>query len=70
VRAQDIILASGAIERPLLFENNDRPGVMLADAVLRYLCSYAVRCGKRVVVATSNDSAYEVAHELTAAGAH
>jgi len=70
VRAGSIILASGAIERPLLFENNDRPGVMLADAVLRYLRSYAVRCGERVVVATSNDSAYEVAHELTAAGAH
>ncbi len=70
VRAQDIVLASGAIERPLLFENNDRPGVMLADAVLRYLRNYAVRCGERVVVATSNDSAYEVAHELTAAGAH
>jgi sarcosine oxidase subunit alpha len=70
VRARDIVLASGAIERPLLFEDNDRPGVMLADAVLRYLRSYAIRCGERVVVATSNDSAYEVAHELTAAGAH
>ena len=69
VRAQDIVLASGAIERPLLFENNDKPGVMLADAVLRYLRIYAVRCGERVVVATSNDSAYGVAHELTAAGA-
>ncbi len=69
VRAQSIVLASGAIERPLLFENNDRPGVMLADAVLRYLRSHAVRCGERVVVATNNDSAYEVAHELAAAGA-
>ncbi|HSE12443.1 MAG TPA: 2Fe-2S iron-sulfur cluster-binding protein, partial [Rudaea sp.] len=69
VRATAIILASGAIERPLLFENNDRPGVMLADAVLRYLRNYAVRCGERVVVATRNDSAYEVAHELAAAGA-
>ena len=70
VRTQDVVLASGAIERPLLFENNDRPGVMLADAVLRYLRSYAVRCGERVVVATNNDSAYEVAHDLIAVGAH
>ncbi len=70
VRARRIVLASGAIERPLLFENNDRPGVMLSDAVLRYLRSYSIRCGERVVVATSNDSAYEVAHELVGAGAH
>jgi sarcosine oxidase subunit alpha len=70
VRAREIILASGAIERPLLFDSNDRPGVMLANAVLRYLRSYAVRCGGRVVLATSNDSAYELAHALTATGAH
>ena len=70
VRAPDIVLASGAIERPLLFGNNDRPGVMLADAALRYLRSHAVRCGGRVVVATGNDSAYELAHALVAAGAH
>jgi sarcosine oxidase subunit alpha len=70
VRARDIVLASGAIEWPLLFGNNDRPGVMLADAVLRYLRSHAVRCGERVVVATGNDSAYELAHALLAAGAH
>jgi sarcosine oxidase subunit alpha len=69
VRAREVVLASGAIERPLLFENNDRPGVMLADAVLRYLRCYAVRCGERVVVAAGNDSAYEVAHALIAAGA-
>ncbi|HEY2395112.1 MAG TPA: 2Fe-2S iron-sulfur cluster-binding protein [Rudaea sp.] len=69
VRAQSIVLASGAIERPLLFENNDRPGVMLADAVLRYLRAYAVRCGERVVVATSNDSAYELASALNDVGA-
>ena len=69
IRATTIILATGAIERPLLFGNNDRPGVMLADAVLHYLRCHAVRCGERVVVATNNDSAYEVAHALSAAGA-
>ena len=70
VRARDIVLASGAIERPLLFANNDRPGVMLADAVLTYLRRYAVRCGERVLIATNNDSAYELAHALREAGAH
>ena len=69
VRAREIVLASGAIERPLLFANNDRPGVMLADAVLRYLRCYGVRCGERVVLATNNDSIYEVAEALSAAGA-
>jgi sarcosine oxidase subunit alpha len=70
IRATDIVLATGAIERPLLFGNNDRPGVMLADAALQYLRCHAVRCGERVVVATNNDSAYELAHALTMAGAH
>jgi sarcosine oxidase subunit alpha len=70
VRARSIVLASGAIERPLLFGNNDRPGVMLADAALQYLRCHAVRCGQRVVVATNNDSAYELAHAFNTAGAH
>ncbi len=69
LRAQEIILASGAIERPLLFENNDRPGVMLADAALSYLRQHGVRCGERAVIATNNDSAYELAHALRDAGA-
>jgi sarcosine oxidase subunit alpha len=68
VRADRIVVAAGAIERPLLFANNDRPGVMLADAALAYLRRHAVRPGKKVVVATSNDSAYEVALALRAAG--
>ncbi len=69
IRATDVVLATGAIERPLLFGNNDRPGVMLADAALHYLRCHAVRCGQRVIVATNNDSAYEVAHALSTAGA-
>ena len=69
LRAREIVLAPGAIERPLLFANNDRPGVMLSDAVLRYLRCFGVRCGERVVLATHNDSAYEVAAALSAAGA-
>ena len=69
VRAREIVLATGAIERPLLFAHNDRPGVMLADAVLEYLRRYAVRAGERVVVATANDAAWETAFALQAAGA-
>jgi sarcosine oxidase subunit alpha len=69
VRAREIVLATGAIERPLLFAHNDRPGVMLADAVLEYLRRYAVRAGERVVVATANDAAWETAFALQSAGA-
>ena len=53
-----IVLATGAIERPLLFANNDRPGVMSADAALAYLRRHGVLVGERIVVATNNDSAY------------
>src|SRR5699024_11423003 len=45
VRAQQVVLATGAHERPLVFKNNDRPGVMLASAVRTYLNRYAVRAG-------------------------
>lgn len=68
VRAGRIVVASGAIERPLLFANNDRPGVMLADAALVYLRRYAIKLGERCVVATGNDSAYETALALRQAG--
>jgi sarcosine oxidase subunit alpha len=69
VRPRQIILATGAIERPLPFADNDLPGIMSADAALVYLRHYAVRVGRRIVVATNNDSAYEVAEALAAAGA-
>ncbi|HSU37278.1 MAG TPA: FAD-dependent oxidoreductase, partial [Propionibacteriaceae bacterium] len=68
VRAQQIVVATGAHERPLVFANNDRPGVMLASAVRTYLNRYAVRAGARVVVATTNDSVYPMLAELAAAG--
>ncbi len=69
VRARHTVLATGAIERPLVFPHNDRPGVMLASATLQYLRQYAVLVGDEVVVATNNDSAYEVALALHGAGA-
>ena len=70
VRARRLLLAAGALQRPLVFEDNDRPGVMLADAALEYLRVYGVRVGSRAVVATIDDSAYGVAAALAAAGAH
>jgi heterotetrameric sarcosine oxidase alpha subunit len=66
-RFKTIIMATGAIERPLVFENNDRPGVMLASAVRTYLNRYAVAPKKRAVIATNNDSAYTTAFELAEA---
>ena len=68
IRAQQVIVATGAHERPLVFANNDRPGVMLASAVRSYLNRYGVAAGTRVVVATTNDSAYAMLPELGAAG--
>ena len=69
IRPKRIVVAAGAIERPLTIPDNDRPGVMSADAALAYLKRYAVLVGKRVVVATNNDSAYAVAEALAEAGA-
>jgi len=69
VRAEQVVIATGAHERPLVFAGNDRPGVMLAGAVRTYLNRYAVSPGSRVVVSTTNDSAYDTAEDLLAAGA-
>ena len=69
VRARQVVLATGALERPLVFPHNDRPGVMLASAVLRYLRQHAVLVGRDVVLTTNNDSAYETALALREAGA-
>lgn len=69
VRAGRITLASGAFEQPLLFSGNDRPGVMLASAAWRYLHRHAVVPGRRIVVATDNDSGHVVAAALAARGA-
>jgi sarcosine oxidase subunit alpha len=68
VRARQVVLTTGAHERPLVFADNDRPGIMLASAVRTYVHRYAVSPGSDVVVATTNDSAYTVALDLAAAG--
>ena len=68
IRAKQVVLASGAIERPLVFANNDRPGVMLAGALRSYVTRYGVSAGKNVVIFTNNDDAYRSALALNDAG--
>ncbi|WP_374392160.1 sarcosine oxidase subunit alpha family protein [Tabrizicola sp.] len=68
IRAGKIISATGAVERPLSFAGNDIPGVMLAGAMRDYVVNYAVSPGDRTVVVTNNDSAYQTALALKAAG--
>ena len=66
--AKRAILAGGAIERPLVFPGNDRPGVMMASAVRSYLNRYAVRPGERVVLFTNNDDGWRTAEALRKCG--
>ena len=61
IRAKKVILATGSIERPLTFNNNDRPGIMLANSVSKYLNGYGINLGKQIVIFTNNDSAYQTA---------
>ncbi len=68
IRARQVVLATGAHERPLAFRNNDRPGIMLAGAARQYVNRYAVRPGESAVVATNNDSAYAAAIDLSDCG--
>ncbi|MCV2866353.1 sarcosine oxidase subunit alpha family protein [Albidovulum sediminicola] len=68
VRARKVICATGAIERAMVFANNDRPGVMLVSAVQTYVNRYAAIPGNRAVVFTNNDSAYAAAADMAAAG--
>ena len=69
VRAKRVVLATGALERPLAFAHNDRPGVMLSQAVRTYIRRFGVVPGRRVVIATNNDDAYLTAAALRDAGA-
>jgi sarcosine oxidase subunit alpha len=69
VRARQVVLAQGSIEKPLVFDGNDRPGVMLAGAARSYLNRYGVKVGDCAVVVTSHDSAWLAAFDLAEAGA-
>lgn len=66
--AKRTILATGAIERPIAFPNNDRPGIMLASAVRTFAHRYGVAAGQRVAVFTNNDDGWRTARDLIALG--
>lgn len=68
IRAKQVVYATGAYERPVAFDNNDRPGIMLAGSARTYLNRFGVLPGRRAVVFTTNDSAYPAALELADAG--
>ena len=64
IRAKEVVISSGSIERPLVFGNNDTPGVLLSSAAKEYMKIYGVLVGKKPIVFTNNDSAYETAIEF------
>ena len=68
VRAKRVILATGAFERPLVFANNDIPGVMIASSVSAYINRYKVLPGKSLVLCTNNDYAYKTAIDWKSEG--
>ena len=68
IRAKKVILATGALERPMVFNNNDRPGIMLSSAIKKYSDFYGVACGRKIIFFTNNDSAYESALSLNDKG--
>jgi sarcosine oxidase, subunit alpha len=68
LRASSVVLAAGAIEQPIVFRNNDLPGVLLASAAQCLLQRHAVACGRRVVVLTATPEGVAVALDLAAAG--
>jgi sarcosine oxidase subunit alpha len=70
VRAREVVLASGAHERPIVFAGNDLPGVVLAGAAAAYLDRYAVLAGDEVVVFTTNHAGTDAGIVLAAGGAH
>src|SRR5690606_27888043 len=64
VRAKRVVLATGAIERHMVFPDNDRPGIMLASSARTYLNHFGVAVGNRIAVYTAEDSAYAAAIDL------
>ena len=68
IRAKKVITATGSIERPLIFNNNDRPGILLSSAIKKYIDFYGVKSGENIVLFTNNDTAYETALSLNDKG--
>jgi len=68
IRAKKVIVATGSLERPMVFNNNDRPGIMLSSAVKKYADYYGVATGQKNIFFTNNDTAYESAISLNNKG--
>jgi sarcosine oxidase subunit alpha len=68
IRARAVVAATGAFERPMVFPDNDRPGVMLAGAAEKYALAFGVACGSRVVIAANSDRAYAIGATLRRLG--
>ena len=68
IRAKKVIIATGAVERPLIFPGNDRPGVMLADSAARYIRRFAAVPGKRALIYTNNSTPYAHLETFKTAG--
>ncbi|MDE0308791.1 MAG: 2Fe-2S iron-sulfur cluster-binding protein [Acidiferrobacterales bacterium] len=68
VWAKQVIVATGAVERPIVFENNDRPGVMHASAVSSYIRNHAIKMGRKAVLFTNNNCSYRTISDLKHAG--
>ena len=68
VRAKQCIVASGSFDQPVVFRNNDLPGVMLTSAVQRLVKLYAIKPGKKIAILTGNDDGYLAALDLVEAG--
>ncbi|WP_333714311.1 sarcosine oxidase subunit alpha family protein [Yoonia sp.] len=66
--AKRAVLCAGALERPIAFPDNDRPGIMFASAVRAYVNRWGVAPGKSVAVFGNNDDAHRTARDLAAAG--
>lgn len=68
ITAKFVVVASGALERPIVFPGNDRPGVMLAESVRTYIRRYGVAPGKRLALFATHDGAYRTARDAHDAG--
>ncbi len=68
ISAKSVVVATGAIERPMVFSGNDRPGIMLADSARRLTCEFDVVPGKNITVFTNNDTAYLAARDIAKCG--
>ncbi|WP_108858785.1 sarcosine oxidase subunit alpha family protein [Ruegeria sp. Alg231-54] len=64
------LLCAGSTERPIAFENNDRPGIMMASALRTYANRFAATASQRVAIFTNNDDGHRTAADLHAKGVH